>query len=63
MDFRKVWEGWEIKELAKKHKIKVDSKADYIAKGLVDGDNSGSASFNWAAKPGVSIKEMMNSHP
>lgn len=59
MDFRKVWEGWEIKELAKKLKISVDAKADYIARGLVDGDNSGSASFDWAAKPGASVKDIM----
>ena len=55
MDFRKVWEGWEIKALAKKIGAKVNPKADYIKKGLVDGDNSGSASFDWAGKPGTSI--------
>ena len=59
MDFRKVWEGWEIKELAKKIGVKVNAKADYITKGLVDGDNSGSASFNWAAKPGASLTQIM----
>lgn len=59
MDFRKVWEGWEIKELAKKTKVNVNAKADYIVKGLVDGDNSGSASFDWAAKPGASLKDIM----
>jgi L-fucose isomerase len=59
MDFRKVWEGWEIKALAKKLGVKVSAKADFIKKGLVDGDNSGSASFNWAAKPGASIKQIM----
>ena len=59
MDFRKVWEGWEIKALAKKIGLKVNPKADYIKKGLVDGDNSGSASFDWAAKPGASIKDIM----
>ena len=59
MDFRKVWESWEIKELAKKTGVKVNNKADYITKGLVDGDNSGSASFNWAAKPGAGLKEIM----
>ena len=59
MDFRKVWEGWEIKELAKKAGVKVDPKADYIKKGLVDGDNSGSAAFNWAAKPGASVSQIM----
>ncbi len=69
MDFRKVWEAWEIKELAKKIGIKsLDKKADWSArsvadwfnKGLVDGDNSGSAAFDWAAKPGASIKEIMD---
>jgi L-fucose isomerase len=59
MDFRKVWEGWELKELAKKLKLTVNAKADFIAKGLVDGDNSGSASFDWAAKPGASVKDIM----
>ncbi len=59
MDFRKVWEGWEIKALAKQLGLKVDSKADYIKKGLVDGDNSGSASFDWAAEPGADLKTIM----
>lgn len=60
MDFRKVWEAWEIRELAKKVGVKsIDKKADWYIKGLVDGDNSGSASFNWAAKPGASIREIM----
>ncbi len=61
MDFRKVWEAWEIKKLAKKIGIKkLDTKADWYKKGLVDGDNSGSASFDWAAKPGASIKRIMD---
>jgi len=61
MDFRKVWEAWEIKELARKIGVKkLDEKADYYCKGLVDGDNSGSASFDWAAKPGTSIKKIMD---
>ncbi len=59
MDFRKVWEGWEIEALAKKLGVKVSPKADYIQKGLVDGDNSGSAAFDWAAKPGTSIKDIL----
>lgn len=59
MDFRKVWEGWEIKKLARKLGVSVPAKADYIVKGLVDGDNSGSASFDWAAKPGASVKEIL----
>jgi len=60
MDFRKVWEAWEIKELAKKLNVKIDAAADYAVKGLVDGDNSGSAAFDWAAKPGASVKAIMD---
>ena len=61
MDFRKVWEAWEIRELAKKIGLKsLDKKADWYNKGLVDGDNSGSAAFDWAAKPGASIKKIMD---
>jgi L-fucose isomerase len=60
MDFRKVWEGWEIQQLVSKMKIKaLNKKADWLTKGFVDGDNSGSASFNWAAKPGTSVREIM----
>ena len=62
MDFRKVWEAWEIKELAKKIGIKsLDKKADWYTKGLVDGDNSGSAAFDWAAESGASIPKIMDS--
>jgi len=62
MDFRKVWEPWEIKQLAKKIGVKgLNKKADWYNKGLVDGDNSGSASFDWAAKPGASVKKIMDS--
>ncbi len=60
MDFRKVWEPWEIKALAKKLKIKLTGKTEWEKKGFVDGDNSGSAAFDWAAKPGASIKEIMS---
>jgi len=60
MDFRKVWESWEIKQLAQKHKIKdLPEDAEWLKKGLVDGNNSGSASFNWAALPGASVNEIM----
>jgi L-fucose isomerase len=60
MDFRKVWEAWEIRELAAKIGLKkLDKKADWYNKGLVDGDNSGSAAFDWAAEPGVSIAKIM----
>jgi L-fucose isomerase len=60
MDFRKVWEAWEIKALAEKLGIKkLDTSADWYAKGLVDGDNSGSAAFDWAAEPGATVKQIM----
>ncbi len=61
MDFRKVWEAWEIQALANKLKIKkVDKKADWYTKGLVDGNNSGSAAFDWAAAPGATVKQIMD---
>jgi L-fucose isomerase len=61
MDFRKVWEAWEIRDLAKKIDIKsLDKKTDWYNKGLVDGDNSGSASFDWAAEPGTSVRKIMD---
>ncbi|MGC8864076.1 MAG: hypothetical protein ACP5R5_15065, partial [Armatimonadota bacterium] len=53
MDFRKVWERWELEELAKKVGVKLPAKELWAQKGLVDGDNSGSASLDWAAKPGA----------
>jgi len=61
MDFRKVWEPQEIQVLAKKLKIKFSSKERWAKNGFVDGDNSGSASFDWAQKPGASIKNIMDS--
>ncbi|MHC4520662.1 MAG: hypothetical protein ACYTAS_18885 [Planctomycetota bacterium] len=61
MDFRKVWEAWEIQELAAKLGIKkLDKNADWFTKGLVDGDNSGSAAFDWAAAPGATVKQIMD---
>ncbi len=60
MDFRKVWEPWEIKALAKRLKVKFTGKELWAKKGFVDGDNSGSASFDWAAKPGASVKKIMS---
>jgi len=59
MDFRKVWEAWEIKALAKKLKVLVNDDALWATKGLVDGDNSGSASLDWAAEPGTDPKAIL----
>ncbi len=60
MDFRKVWEPWEINQKAAALGLgDVEPDALWRQKGLVDGDNSGSASFNWAGRPGASAEECM----
>jgi len=60
MDFRKVWEPWEIQAKAEGLGIsKPEGDCLWWEKGLVDGDNSGSASFNWAAAPGASMTRCM----
>ena len=59
MDFRKVWEPWEIQKLAKKLKVNFTKNTVWAQKGVVDGDNSGSASLNWAGKPGDSAGKIM----
>ncbi len=59
MDFRKVWEPWEIQALARKLRVPFARKDLWAQRGFVDGDNSGSASFNWAARPGASAAECM----
>jgi len=61
MDFRKVWEKWEIRALAENLGIAgLDGRTLWEQKGFVDGDNSGSASFDWAASPGASVDEIMS---
>jgi len=60
MDFRKVWEPWEIQQLAKDMKMgAVEPKALWRNRGFVDGDNSGSAAFDWAGQPGATVKDIM----
>ncbi|MCJ7822379.1 MAG: hypothetical protein MUQ26_04750, partial [Armatimonadetes bacterium] len=60
MDFRKVWEPWEIAQLAESLGMaNVEPDALWRARGFVDGDNSGSASLDWAALPGASVDEIM----
>ena len=59
MDFRKVWEPWEIKALAEKLGVEFTGEEAWARRGFVDGDNSGSASFNWAARPGASAARCM----
>ena len=59
MDFRKVWEKWELDQLAAKVGVKLPKGEAWAEKGLVDGDNSGSAAFDWAARPGASVEEIL----
>lgn len=54
MDFRKVWEPAELVARAKALGIDVKGDELWARKGIVDGDNSGSASLNWAGLPGTS---------
>jgi len=51
MDFRKVWEPWEIQALAKRLGVKFTARDLWAQRGFVDGDNSGSASLDWAGVP------------
>jgi L-fucose isomerase len=59
MDFRKVWEPWEIQALARKLGVRFTSKDAWAQRGFVDGDNSGSAALDWAGKPGEAPEEVM----
>ncbi|HEY3397738.1 MAG TPA: hypothetical protein VGM19_08805 [Armatimonadota bacterium] len=60
MDFRKVWEPWELALKAQELGLgDVEPDALWRTKGLVDGDNSGSAAFDWAALPGSSVEQIM----
>ncbi len=59
MDFRKVWMPAELRKLAKKLKVKCRGQEVWAKRGIVDGDNSGSASLDWAAKPGTSMSKIM----
>ncbi|MCX6224163.1 MAG: hypothetical protein NTV01_05355, partial [Bacteroidia bacterium] len=58
MDFRKVWEPWEIGLLSKKLNLRLPDGAKWATRGFVDGNNSGSASFNWAGFPGEPAKSV-----
>ncbi|MBD3274272.1 MAG: hypothetical protein GF372_03120, partial [Candidatus Marinimicrobia bacterium] len=59
MDFRKVWENWELAELSEKVGVSLDQEESWVTKGVVDGNNSGSASFNWAGRPGEKPEDLM----
>lgn len=59
MDFRKVWEPRELKNKCAGLGIPFDTSQLWAKKGIVDGNNSGSASLNWAAIPGTAPDEIM----
>lgn len=59
MDFRKVWEPADIRKLARRTKTPFTKKTPWANTGFVDGDNSGSASLDWAARPGASVATIM----
>jgi len=60
MDFRKVWEPAEIKALAKKVGVKTTGGTLWEKRGFVDGNNSGSASLDWSAEPGATVRQIMS---
>ena len=59
MDFRKVWEPWEIQAKADAMGIAYGPDQVWANRGFVDGNNSGSASWNWASAPGATPEECM----
>lgn len=60
MDFRKAWDKEDITNFAEENGFSPQGNEKWLQKGFVDGVNSGSASFNWAAKPGADEKEIMS---
>ncbi len=60
MDFRKVWEPDEIATFAQENNITLNGDTEWEQRGFVDGVNSGSASFDWAALPGTDPKEILS---
>ena len=59
MDFRKVWEPQELQALAASLNVPAAATDLWARRGIVDGNNSGSASLNWAALPGAPVEEIM----
>ena len=52
MDFRKVYEPWEIKDNARRLKVNLTpfKNAAWMERGFIDGNNTGSASLDYAEK-------------
>lgn len=59
MDFRKVWSPNELVDKAKELGIRVNGDELWALKGIVDGNNSGSASLNWAGLPGDKSQSLL----
>lgn len=59
MDFRKVWEPAAIQAKAKELGVPFTQDDTWAQRGIVDGDNSGSASLDWAGMPGDSVESIM----
>jgi len=59
LDFRTVWPADEQRKLAGNLGVSYSENDLWAQRGIVDGDNSGSASLNWAAMPGASVAEVM----
>jgi len=59
MDFRKAWGPEELTSVAKRLKVRFNGKEPWARRGIVDGNNSGSASLNWAGKPGDPVAAIM----
>ncbi|MBN1844363.1 MAG: hypothetical protein JW810_01685, partial [Sedimentisphaerales bacterium] len=59
MDFRKAWEPWEIQAAAKELGVQFSDRDVWARRGIVDGDNSGSASLDWAGLPGEAPEDLL----
>jgi L-fucose/D-arabinose isomerase len=59
MDFRKVWEPSELRNKANEFGIRYKGDELWATTGIVDGDNSGSASLNWAGRPDETPEELL----
>jgi len=57
-DFRKVWESADLEAEARKLELTLPDES-WARKGIVDFDNSGSAGFPWAGRPGMPVEEYM----
>lgn len=57
-DFRKVWEAKDLMVTANSLDMQLPNEP-WATHGVVDYDNSGSAAFAWAGKPGMTVEQYM----